>query len=151
MAFSHPRVAALAAALVLGALGCADTSRCDAALASVERARAEAAQRDAQLAWLRAQLAQFASDLIARNAADRDLLLARIAALEATNAALVQRLDRIAPPPPATAVATAPPPPPPPVVHVVPAPIFPPVPRRAAHPGEGDIPPTRGIDLSSPY
>src|SRR5580698_7592946 len=83
-----------AALLLLGTGACADSEHCEAAFAGMERMRADAARQEAQMTWLRVQLATFAADLQARNAADREALLHRLASLEATNAALVQRLEQ---------------------------------------------------------
>jgi hypothetical protein len=153
----HRLALAGAALLSLGAGACADAGHCEAALAGMERGRADAARQEAQLMWLRSQLAAFASDVQARSAADRDVLLHRLAVLEATNAALIQRLDRAQgraePPPPEPALpaaakpvaappVAAPPPPPPPPVHNV-------APRLVRQAEAGSK--ARGIDESSPY
>ena len=143
----------------LGATSCADNSRCDAALASIERARAEARQHDAQLTWLRMQLAVFAAELQARNAADRDVLLQRLALLQAENAALAQRLDHaqqapVVPPLP-SAVSVQPLPLPRPVAPVLVAPPPAPAPalpsRRTPSQVEAKADKGRGIDEASPY
>jgi hypothetical protein len=157
------RLALLGAALLsLCAGACADSGHCEAALAGVERAQAATARQEAQIMWLRGQLAAFAGDLQARSAADRDVLLHRLAALEATNAALVERLDQAqrradprSPEPalPAAAKPVAAPPspvmpatvpgPPPPVYDRMPAP-------RPVRPAEAQSK-ARRIDESSPY
>jgi hypothetical protein len=85
----------LALVIALGGAACVDTSRVDAALATIEQSHIQAQRHDAQIAWLRMQLAVFATELQARSAADRDLLLQRLSTLQAENAALAQRLDRL--------------------------------------------------------
>jgi hypothetical protein len=128
---------ALLAVIAPTAGACVDAGRCEAALAGADRARADALRQEAQVMWLRMQLATFAGDLQARSAADRDMLLRRLAALEAANAAVLARLDH----PQAGAVAVPPPPVPPPPAPPPPAPPPPPVAKRAPPP----------LDTSSPY
>jgi hypothetical protein len=78
---------------------CVDEARCDAALAGVAGVRSEAArretQRDAQIAWLRWWQTSMAVQLqsVAANAGN-DALKRQLAALEAENAMLAQRLER---------------------------------------------------------
>ncbi len=152
----------LAAVIALGGAACADTSRCDAALASIDRIHADARMRDAQIVLLRAQLATFAADLQARSAADRDLLLQRLAALQAENAALAQRLVAMGNPvgvPPVTmgnpvGVPQTPPVlvenPPVSVGSPVRVPQHPPVPHPPRQ-ANAKVEPVRGIDEWSPY
>jgi hypothetical protein len=143
MLFPHRRLATLGAVvLAFGGAACTDTSTCEAALAGVERTRAEAAQRDAQLSWLRYQLATFALELQTRNAADRDALLQKLGSLESANLALAKRLEQagiLVAPTPVTSTPTrptpAPSPPSPRVVRQVDA--------KAAN--------AHGIDEASPY
>jgi hypothetical protein len=156
---SHCLAVLGASAFSLSAAACTDTARCDAALAGVDRARAEvawaradAARAEAQVTWLRTQIATFANDLQARQAADRDLLLRRLAALEAANAALLRRLDRpqagaVAPAPSADALPPLAPP-------SEPAPPAPGQPLAAPPSPPGTAPPRRAVrklDESSPY
>jgi hypothetical protein len=86
-----PRIASLCGTfLLLGATGCVDSARIDALDQNLARVRAESAQRDAQIQWLRwGQMV-----LSTQFQAEREATARRVASLEAQNAALLQRLQR---------------------------------------------------------
>jgi hypothetical protein len=84
--------APLAMLLVACTAGCADPSRVDAVEAGLARVRAEGTLRDQKLAWLHDHQTILAAYAVRRD--EREALAKRIAALEAENAALLQRLSR---------------------------------------------------------
>jgi hypothetical protein len=93
------RATVLAAALLLSAAApaCVDAARVDALEANVARIRAESAQRalqqEQQLGWLRWGQIVLARDVYGQ-AADHDVLVRKLAVLEAENAELTARLER---------------------------------------------------------
>jgi hypothetical protein len=84
--------APLALLVLAGAAGCADPSRVDAVEAGLARVRAEGTLRDQKLVWLHDHQMILAAYAVRRD--EREALAKRIAALEAENAALLQRLSR---------------------------------------------------------
>ncbi|MFT3776277.1 MAG: hypothetical protein QM820_63845 [Minicystis sp.] len=95
------RALALSAVVSFGGLSvaCADATRCDVALAHAEEARAQAAQREQQIAWLSWSQAQLAAQvqrgaLASGNDAEREALRRRVELLEAENAALAARAEQ---------------------------------------------------------
>ena len=91
-------VLSAAALLSAGAsTACVDEARCEAVVggAGVARARVEVAQRDLQIAWLRGRESAMASQMESASVSrGGDTLLRKVAALEAENAALTERLGR---------------------------------------------------------
>lgn len=90
-----PRIATLCGVLLLGATtGCVDPSRVDALDQNLARVRAETAQRDAQIQWLRWGQMVLSNQVQLQVAVEREATARKVAALEVQNAALVQRLQR---------------------------------------------------------
>lgn len=90
----YPRLWFAVVLAVAGAAGCADPSRCDAVEANLARVRAEAAQRDAQVAWILYQQRVLSERVDVQGIDGRDALIRMIAALKTENAVLAERLDR---------------------------------------------------------
>jgi hypothetical protein len=81
-------------ALSVSSIACVDATRCEAALDGVERARAEAARHEQEIALLGARQAALAGAMGGLRDAEREALRGRIAALEAENMALAARVQR---------------------------------------------------------
>jgi hypothetical protein len=120
--------APLALLLLACTAGCADPSRVDAVEADLARVRAEGTLRDQKIAWLHDHQMILAAYAVRRD--EREALAKRIAALEAENAALLQRLSRAEHRLDAVPMGTSPP-----------------------NPGTGNAPPapTRTLDEQVPY